>query len=49
MQEEVAEIMADRPPVCAREPVFCFETALKAFYFSLLVYDYNGTEELREV
>ena len=48
-QEEVAEIMSDRPPTCAWEPVFCLETALKAFYYSLIVYDYNGIDGLRPV
>ena len=48
-QEEVAEIMSDRPPTCAWEPVFCLETALKAFYYSLIVYDYSGIDGLRPV
>lgn len=49
LQEELPEMLAKRPPIYAHEPVFCFETAIKAFYYSLVVYDYEGTARLRKV
>lgn len=40
-------LLAERPALYAKEPMFCFETALKAFYFSELVYYYDGTDKLK--
>ena len=48
-QEDLPSLLTSRPQAFAKEPVFCFETAMKCYYYSLLVYDYIGTEDLRPV
>ena len=48
-QEDLPALLTSRPQAFAKEPVFCFETAMKCYYYSLLVYDYSGTEDLRPV
>lgn len=48
-QEEQEAALAERPPIYAKEPLFCFETAVKALYYSMLVYYYKGSDELGPV
>ncbi|KFM23579.1 hypothetical protein F751_2838 [Auxenochlorella protothecoides] len=45
-EEEQEAALAERPPIYAKEPLFCFETAVKALYYSMLVYYYKGSDEL---
>lgn len=50
LTEERCKILAQLAPGLDEEPMFCFETALKLFYWSCLCYEYeevmNTTKKL---
>lgn len=48
-EAELPDAVAARPALYKEEPMFCFETAVKALYFSRLVYYYDGTDKLARV